>query len=84
MEENMENKNPTIGVPELALMKTIIETASERGTFKAEELASVGQVYNRLSAFLEQVLSEAGAQQASTESADEDVSAETEQGESND
>ena len=50
-----------IGIEELATIKTIIETASSRGAFKADELQAVGTVYNKLTAFLEHVLAEAEA-----------------------
>ena len=46
---------PDLTVNDLQALKTIIDVASQRGTFKAAELASVGQVFNRLSAFLDHI-----------------------------
>jgi hypothetical protein len=46
---------PDLTVNDLQALKTIIDVASQRGTFKAAELASVGAVYNRLSAFLDHI-----------------------------
>jgi hypothetical protein len=46
---------PDLTVNDLQALRTIIDVASQRGTFKAGELASVGQVYNRLDAFLNHI-----------------------------
>lgn len=46
---------PDLTVNDLQALRTIIDVASQRGTFKANELASVGQVYNRLEAFLNHI-----------------------------
>lgn len=40
---------------DLSAMKTIIDIASARGTFKPNEMVVVGQTYNKLTAFLESV-----------------------------
>ena len=39
-------------IADLQVCKTIIEIASERGTFKADELQMVGLTYNRISQWL--------------------------------
>lgn len=44
---------PTITLADIASMIAIIEAASTRGAVKANELVSVGELYNRLQAFLE-------------------------------
>lgn len=46
---------PDLTVSDLSALKSIIDVASERGTFKAAELELVGKVYNKLSAFLNAV-----------------------------
>lgn len=51
----VEEKAPDLTVNDLQALKTIIDVASQRGTFKANEMASVGQVYNRLTAFLDHI-----------------------------
>ena len=40
---------------DLAAMKSIIDIASARGTFKPNEMIFVGQTYNKLTTFLEGV-----------------------------
>jgi len=39
-------------VQDLNVIKTIIDVASQRGAFKANEMAMVGTVYNKLEGFL--------------------------------
>jgi len=39
-------------VQDLNLLKTIIDVASQRGAFKANEMAMVGSTYNKLEGFL--------------------------------
>lgn len=48
-------------ITDLALARAVIETATDRGTFKANELASVGALYNKLDAFLKEVETQAKA-----------------------
>jgi hypothetical protein len=40
---------------DLVAMKSIIDIASQRGTFKPNEMVVVGQTYNKLISFLESV-----------------------------
>jgi len=42
-------------VNDLQALKAIIDVASQRGSFKPNEMVSVGQVYNKLEAFLNAV-----------------------------
>lgn len=49
----MENQ---ITVADLALIKNLIEVSSSRGAFKADELSTVGQIYDKLSEFLNQII----------------------------
>lgn len=53
---------PDLNVQDLTAMKTIIDIASSRGAFKPAEMTAVGQVYNKLSAFLDAVAKQAQAQ----------------------
>ena len=46
---------PDLTVSDLQALKTIIDVASSRGTFKAAEMAVVGNTYNRLNQFLDAV-----------------------------
>jgi hypothetical protein len=63
----MENSQLTIA--DLASIHSMLDAACSRGAFKAAEMAQVGQVYNKLSAFLETLRknSEAETQAASQE-----------------
>jgi hypothetical protein len=63
----MENSQLTIA--DLASIHSMLDAACSRGAFKAAEMAQVGQVYNKLSAFLETLRknSEAENQAASQE-----------------
>lgn len=47
----MENSQLTLA--DLASLKGIIEAASARGMFKASELRTVGEVYDKLANFIE-------------------------------
>jgi hypothetical protein len=42
-------------VQDLQAIKAIIDVASQRGTFKPNEMTTVGSVYTKLEAFLEAV-----------------------------
>ena len=42
-------------INDLVAMKSIIDIASQRGTFKPNEMTVVGQTYTKLMAFLESV-----------------------------
>ena len=53
-------------VQDLQSLKAIIDVASQRGTFKPNEMMTVGQTYGKLEAFLGAV---AQQQQAQTEGA---------------
>lgn len=48
-----------LNVNDLNAMKTIIDLASSRGAFKASEMMAVGQVYNKLTNFLNTVTKQA-------------------------
>lgn len=55
----MENNQLTIA--DLASIHSIIEAASTRGAFRANELSQVGAVYDKLSAFLQAAQSQMSA-----------------------
>jgi hypothetical protein len=48
-------QTPDLNINDLSAIRSIIDVASQRGTFKAAELEAVGKVYNRLTSFLESV-----------------------------
>lgn len=45
-------KNPTLNIADLANVLQLIRTCASRGAFQAEEMSSVGSLYDRLHAFL--------------------------------
>ncbi len=46
---------PDLNISDLVALKSIIDVASQRGAFKANELEAVGKTYNKLNNFLESV-----------------------------
>jgi hypothetical protein len=65
----MENQQITIA--DLDTIKNIIDLASTRGAFRGAELTQVGVVYDKLTVFLEAVIDQAKAQEASNAEAGE-------------
>ena len=51
----VEQPAAELNISDLVAMKSIVEIASQRGTFKANELEGVGKIYNKLSNFLDSV-----------------------------
>jgi hypothetical protein len=48
-----QQEQPSLNLQDLILVAQIIQVSSQRGTFKADELANVGTLYNKLIAFLQ-------------------------------
>ena len=59
-----------ITIADLNTIKNIIDLASTRGAFRAAEMQEIGEIYNRLTQFLDAVVAQAQAQEAGTEPAD--------------
>ena len=57
--------NTQITIADLDTIKNIIDLACTRGAFRGTELTQVGVVYDKLSLFLEAVIEQAKAQEAS-------------------
>jgi len=70
--ENTQNTT-TITVVDLDLLRNIIDLACTRGAFRGAEVAQVGTVYNKLTAFLESVIAQAQAQEAANVTADSEA-----------
>jgi hypothetical protein len=51
--EQPEQQVPSLTLQDLVLVAQIIQLTSSRGAFKAEELADVGGLYNKLVVFLQ-------------------------------
>ena len=54
---------PELNISDLNTVKSIIDIATTRGAFKANELEAVGKTYNKLSAFLDHVSKQSQANQ---------------------
>ena len=52
MDQPTENTTISLNLSDIRLSAEIIATCTQRGAFKAEELTTVGTVYDRLAAFL--------------------------------
>lgn len=61
-EANKEQVSPELTVQDLQALRQIIDVASQRGAFKANEMAVVGNIYNKLDSFLNAVSQQASAQ----------------------
>lgn len=55
----MENQ---LSITDLAVLKNVIDVACSRGAFKAAEMKQVGEIYDKLAAFLDAVVAQAEAQ----------------------
>lgn len=51
--EPAQQPAPSLTLQDLVLVAQIIQLTTQRGAFKAEELADVGGLYNKLIAFLQ-------------------------------
>lgn len=56
-------------VQDLGVLRSIIDVASQRGAFKANELEAVGKTFNKLDNFLQQVQKAEEAAKAEKENA---------------
>ena len=56
------NTTPTITIEDLITIKNLIDVACSRGAFQATEMTSVGQVYDKLTGFLNTVIASAQAE----------------------
>jgi hypothetical protein len=54
-EQTQEQPGVELTVQDLAVIRSIIDTASTRGAFKANELEVVGKTFNKLDTFLNSV-----------------------------
>ena len=64
-------------IQDLALMKGIIDLASERSAFKPAEMGAVGTIYNKLTNFLKVVEEQSKAAQAAQAAQVEDAAPES-------
>ena len=55
MSDTNTTEVPSLNINDLNVIKEIIDIASSRGAFKPNEMVAVGQTYNKLVAFLQQI-----------------------------
>ena len=72
----MDNSQLTIA--DLTVLHSLLETACDRGTFKASEMRQVGEMYDKLSHFLKVVQEQ--AQQARAQAAANELPPDTPKG----
>lgn len=58
---------PSLTLQDLALTHQLLELSSQRGTWRADELTTVGTLYDRLTAFLKSVEANQAKTEAPTE-----------------
>lgn len=64
-----EQKGPELTVTDLQNIRAIIDVAATRGAFKANEMAAIGTVFNKLDVFLAAVVPAQQKEQAEAEAA---------------
>lgn len=50
-----EQQSADLNIQDLAGLKSIVDVATQRGAFRANELEAVGKLYNRLEKFIQSV-----------------------------
>jgi hypothetical protein len=76
----MENTNQ-ITIVDLDLLRNIVDLACARGAFRGAEVKQVGEVYEKLTSFLQAVVEQAKAQEEADAVATENASEEGPKGE---
>ena len=56
--------NPQLTIADLASIQSLIDTACSRGAFKAAEMKQIGEVYEKLTGFLQAVKEQAESEAA--------------------
>lgn len=79
--EESATEEVTITIQDIGICKQAIEVAATRGAFKAEEMAIVGDTYNKVSAWLNQMQPAVDNDDAESTDSEETSS---DQGETND
>jgi hypothetical protein len=67
----MENQPTQLSITDLAVLKNIIDLACNRGAFRAQEMKAVGEVYDKLSTFLDTVIKQAEAEMQAGQQGDQ-------------
>ena len=54
-QEQQTQQPVELTIQDLAVLRSVIDVASQRGAFKADEMETVGKTFNKLNKFLESV-----------------------------
>ena len=66
----MDTQPTQLSITDLAVLKNVIDLACTRGAFRAPEMKAVGEVYEKLSTFLDTVIKQAEAEMQSGQQGD--------------
>lgn len=66
-QENQEPKNQGLSLNDIHAMVQIVDLASSRGAFRADELSKVGAVYDKVNSFLISISAQQNASEEATE-----------------
>jgi hypothetical protein len=64
--EATEAQAPGLSINDLAVLKSTVEVAANRGAFRAEEMATVGATYNKLAAFVNAAMPKSETEEETT------------------
>ena len=64
---NIYMENAQLTIADMASLKSLLEAAANRGAFKAQEMSTVGAIYDKLSKFVEVTTAQLAEQQAQGE-----------------
>ena len=70
---NIYMENHTLTVADMASLKNVLEAACNRGAFRANELSTVGQLYDKLSIFVAKSAEQLQAAEAPNPQGDTDA-----------
>ena len=68
--ENTQTQTETITVVDLDLLRNIVDLACARGAFRGSEVKQVGEIYEKLTRFLQAVIEQAQAQESANADAE--------------
>lgn len=64
----MENSKADLTITDLAVLQNCIDLACTRGAFRANEMKTVGEIYEKLTIFLQTIVAQAESQQTPSNS----------------
>ena len=67
----MQNAPTQLSITDLAVLKNAVDLACSRGAFRAAEMKAVGEVYEKLTMFLDTVIKQAEAEMQASQPGDE-------------